>query len=76
MNAALGSSEKKVANHILRVAGNTGLFTRNQRMAAETLRMSYRHMHRILKKFVDEGMIERIKSGYKIIDYDRLRSVR
>jgi CRP/FNR family putative post-exponential-phase nitrogen-starvation transcriptional regulator len=76
MNAALGSSEKKVANHILRVAGNTGLFTGNQRMAAETLRMSYRHMHRILKKFVDEGMIERIKSGYRIIDHDRLKNVK
>ncbi len=48
-----------------------GFFDEKLVDVAQILSMSYRHMLRCLKKLSEQGMIEKTKSGYKILIYPR-----
>ena len=66
ISSTLSSAESRVAAFLLRSADEHGEWNGNQKLAAEELRMSYRHLHRVLKTFVESGCIIRITGGYRI----------
>lgn len=43
--------------------------------AAEYLGVSYRHLQRIVAKFCDEGLLERVHGGYRLADPERLEKL-
>lgn len=64
----LQSAQAKVAVYILNTVNDNGFLMENQRIIAEKLNVSYRHLHRILKKFTDLGYLEHVEHYYKVID--------
>lgn len=68
----LTSAEARVAGYLLRSADAHGEWNGSQKLACEELRLSYRHLHRVLKTFVDTGCITRITGGYRIKDRKKL----
>jgi len=42
---------------------------------ATFLGVSYRHLNRVIKSFEEQGIIERTKGGFKILDYHRLEAL-
>ena len=48
-------------------------FNENLTTFAELLGTSYRHLLRTLNKLVDQGLLQKIKGGYRIIDEETLR---
>ena len=70
--STLASAETRVAGYLLKTADGHGEWNGSQKLAAEELRISYRHLHRVLKTFIDEGTIIRITGGYKIKDRKKL----
>lgn len=59
---------EKVAVHLLQSADERGYFKENLRKTAEFLAVSYRHLHRILREFVEKGALVRAEGGYLIAD--------
>ncbi len=57
---------EKVAIYVLQEADKNNCFRTNLRGASEFLAVSYRHLHRILGEFVDNGILERAEPGYII----------
>lgn len=72
----LSSAREKVAMYLLNSVGSSGIFCENQGIVAEQLDISYRHLHRILRQFVENGWITRLESGYRIVDQNALRQVK
>ena len=72
IGAAFASAESKVANFLMFEADEDGLVKVNQGKAAEQLRMSYRHFHRVLRKFIDDGVVVRESGGYRVADWGKL----
>lgn len=66
------SAQEKVAVYLLNAADANGIFCENQRIVAEQLNISYRHLHRVLRRFVEQGSLTRIRQGYRITDRERL----
>lgn len=75
MNSTLLSADARVARYLLNTADKTGKVKGNQSIVAEQLRISYRHLHRVLKKYVESGYIARESGGYRIVDPDGLREM-
>ena len=75
VTSTLASAETKVAGFLLKSADAAGEWNGSQKLAAEELRMSYRHLHRVLKTFIDNGCIIRITGGYKIKDRKKLEAL-
>ena len=74
ITGTLASTEARVAGHLLRTANPNGEWKCNQKVVAEELRMSYRHLHRILKIFLDNDCIIRITGGYRLKDRKKLET--
>ena len=72
----LSSAREKVAIYLVNSVGSSGIFRENQGIVAEQLDISYRHLHRILQQFVDNGWILRMENGYRVVRPDILRSLR
>ena len=72
----LSSAREKMAMYLLNSVGSSGIFCENQGIVAEQLDISYRHLHRILRQFVENGWITRLESGYRIVDRNALRQVK
>lgn len=68
----LSSAQEKVAIYLVNSADSSGVFCENQVIMAEELDISYRHLHRILERFVQYGWIARIEKGYHITRPDIL----
>ena len=66
----LSSAQEKVARYLKNSSDAAGFFRENQVIAAEQLDISYRHFHRILKKFVENGWLRRVDGGYQILEAD------
>ena len=66
----LSSAQEKVARYLKNSSNAAGFFRENQVIAAEQLDISYRHFHRILKKFVENGWLRRVDGGYQILEAD------
>jgi len=73
ISSNINSATARVAGCILDLADPSGIWKRDQKLAAEELRISYRHLHRILKNLIDDGCITRITGGYKITDREKLK---
>lgn len=71
---SLQSAEEKTALYLLGCSDDSGYFCENRGIMAEELSVSYRHLHRVLKKFTDSGWIEREHGGYRILQPDVLRA--
>ena len=71
----LSSAREKVAIYLVNSVGRSGIFCENQGIVAEQLDISYRHLHRILQQFVDNGWILRMENGYRVVRPDILRSL-
>lgn len=69
----LTNAEARVAGYLLQSADSEGAWKENQKTAAEHLRISYRHLHRVLKSFVETGCIARISGGYRIEEAEKLK---
>ncbi len=69
----LQSAQAKVAIYILNTVGEQGVLTVNHRQIAENLNISYRHLHRILNKFVELRYLEHIDHYYRVMDSDGLK---
>lgn len=71
--------ENRVASYIIatmeKVQAEDKLFQFNENLTtfAELLGTSYRHLLRTLNKLVDQGLLQKIKGGYMIIDEETLR---
>ncbi len=74
VTSSLTSAESRVAGYLLKSADEHGEWHSNQKIAAEELRMSYRHLHRVLKVMIEDGCIIRITGGYKIADRGKLKN--
>lgn len=73
ISSNVNSAAARVAGCIISSAGPGGIWKRNQKLVAEELRLSYRHLHRVLKDLIDDGCITRITGGYRITDPEKLR---
>ncbi len=69
----LHTAEGKVAVYLLNSVEGTGIFSENQRIVAEQLNISYRHLHRVLQKFVDLGYLQRVNHSYRVMDREGLK---
>lgn len=63
--------ENKLASYIYQVSQDN-FFSENLTQLAELLGTSYRHLLRIMKEFVSEGILEKCPDGYHIKDSWRL----
>ncbi len=70
----LSSAEARVSDFLLTSANADGAWTGNQKLVAEQLRISYRHLHRFFKAFIEAGCIVRIAGGYRIADREKLNA--
>ncbi len=73
ISSNINSAAARVAGCIISSANPDGIWKRNQKLVAEELRLSYRHLHRILKELIDDGCIARITGGYRITDREKLK---
>lgn len=69
----LHTAEGRVAVYLLNSVKGTGIFSENQRIVAEQLNISYRHLHRVLQKFVDSGYLARMNHSYRVLDREGLK---
>jgi CRP-like cAMP-binding protein len=74
LSTALFSGEERLCSYILD-GSYKHHFQDNLRDVSETLGLSYRHVSRLLKKLVDEQIIERQTSGYYITNEEALRKL-
>lgn len=72
VSAALYSGEERLCTYILQTANNH-IFNDTLTDVAASVGMSYRHMFRILNQLCSDGILEKKKSGYHIVDQERLR---
>lgn len=72
---SLSSAQEKVAIYLVNSTDKSGIFCENQGIVAEQLDISYRHLHRILRRFVENGWIARLENGYRILRPDKLRGL-
>lgn len=68
------TTENRLASFILQNAKNN-IFRANLIDLAETLGVSYRHLLRVLSKFVEDGMLEKDKRNYHIVDRKKLANL-
>ncbi|MDO5345814.1 MAG: transcriptional regulator YeiL [Lachnospiraceae bacterium] len=66
--------KSRLASFILETSVN-GMYREQHTEVAEYLGVTYRHLLYVLAEFVKEGVLERTRSGYKIIDLERLRDI-
>lgn len=59
--------ENKLASYIFQVNEN-GFFSENLTTLSELLGTSYRHLLRVMKQFINEGILEKCPGGYRILD--------
>ncbi|HHV11148.1 MAG TPA: cyclic nucleotide-binding domain-containing protein [Clostridiales bacterium] len=71
----LNSAQQNIAEHILSAANTEGYFKENLRKVAEVYGISYRHLHRTLSTFVENGILSRHKEGYKILNHGALLNI-
>lgn len=71
ISAALCSGEERLCSYILQNA-RKDMFTDILADTSRAVGMSYRHMFRLLGELCDQGILEKRKSGYRILDRDRL----
>lgn len=64
----------RLASYILLTSHN-GLYSEKHTEAAEYLGVTYRHLLYVIAKFVQERILEKTDSGYKIIDQDALTAL-
>lgn len=70
MNASY-TAEESLALYITRTK-HGDMFTERLTEAADYLGVSYRHLQRTIAKLCAEGVLERVKGGYRILRQDRL----
>lgn len=66
--------ENRLASFIL-LTETGGLYREKHTEASEYLGVSYRHLLYVLASFVRDGILEKTKSGYRIIDRTRLQAL-
>lgn len=66
--------EVRLAGFILRTASGT-LYRERHTEVAEYLGVTYRHLLYVLASMVKDGLLQREKQGYRIIDEPRLRAL-
>ena len=69
---ALYSGEQRLSTYILQGAYKNYFFD-NLTDVAATIGISYRHLLRLLNKLCDDGILQREKRKFKIIDEDQLK---
>lgn len=72
VSAALYTGEERLCTYILQTANND-IFNDTLTDTAASIGMSYRHMFRILNQLCENGILEKKKSGYHIIDRKLLK---
>lgn len=72
LHNVLQSAEEKVAVYLLNMTESSPTFKENLRIVAEELNLSYRHLHRVLRLFKEQGIIAPIDGGFKICDREQL----
>lgn len=71
ISAALCTGEERLCSYILQNAHND-MFTDVLTDTSCSVGMSYRHMFRLLGELCSEGILEKRKSGYRIVDREKL----
>lgn len=66
------SPRQRLAIHILENQRES-CFKENLRHTSELLGISYRHLHRLLSEFVEEGILERDSRKYRVVGQQQLR---
>lgn len=66
--------ENKLASYIYQVSAND-LFSENLTQLSELLGTSYRHLLRVIKQFVEDGILEKAAAGYHIKDSGKLKEL-
>ena len=65
--------EVRLASYLLSMTPNTNAFASKELVdAADLIGTSYRHVNRVLRQFVDDGLIHRTQHTIEIIDRDGL----
>lgn len=64
----------RFAEFILKMSVN-GYYREPHTEVAEFLGVTYRHLLYVLAQFVEEGMLEKMKHGYRIMDTEKLERV-
>lgn len=73
LESTLYTAEVRLCRYILN-AEEKGTFRDIMKDVSLSVGISYRHLYRMMAKLCDEGILEKTNSGYKILDYARLRS--
>lgn len=71
----LNSAEQNIAEYMLVACGSSKFFNENLRRISDIFGISYRHLHRILNKFIVVGIIIRAEKGYEIVDLEALYKI-
>lgn len=74
MENTLYSSRTRLCRYILN-AEVGGVFRDIMTDTAASVGTSYRHLYRMMEELVKEGILEKRPSGYRILDYSRLREL-
>lgn len=72
MNLAAYPSRNNLADCLL-LLQNDGLFVEQYTEIADYLSISYRHLMHLISEMCEEGLLERVPEGLRILDFDRLR---
>ena len=68
------SLKVRFAEFILKMSVN-GYYREPHTEVAEFLGVTYRHLLYVLAQFVEEGLLEKTKAGYRIADEERLTEI-
>jgi len=71
----LHSSEQNLARHILNFLSEKDIFDENLKDTSEVIGISYRHLHRLLHKFVEKGILQREIKGYSVTNLEELKNI-
>lgn len=74
LNLAAYPSRNNLAVSLLALE-NEGIFSEKYTEIADYLSVSYRHLMHLIAQLCDEGTIERVPQGLRILNWDRLREL-
>lgn len=74
LNLAAYPSQNNLAVCLLHLQSE-GIFAEKYTEIADYLSISYRHLMHLIAQLCDEGVVERVPQGLRILDWDRLRAL-
>lgn len=75
MSNKMNTVYENLANYILTVSDETEVFSESLVKLSEIMGTSYRHIHRVVSRFVLNDIIEKSQFGYRVLDREKLKSI-